>query len=97
MLGTVLGLSGRASEGMFKDMHLNQGYNNQVPTMRIKGTIKEETDQWLSCGCYATKPIYVDLEVTLHNMPNNSCPNLSPEAIVSIVRAIQNSKEGSNE
>lgn len=77
---------------------LNQNSTNQAPTMRIKGTIKEQTNEWLSCcGCYAVKPTYVDLEVTLHNMPNNSCSNLSAEAIVSIVRAIQNSKESSNE
>lgn len=77
---------------------LNQNNTNQAPTMRIKGTIKEQTNEWLSCcGCYAVKPTYVDLEVTLHNVPSNSCSNLSPEAIVSIVRAIQNSKEDPNE
>lgn len=86
------------SERMYENMLLHQDNNDQVPTMRIKGTIKEQTNEWIpSCRCYAMKPTYVDLEVTLHNTPNNSCLNLSPEAIVSIVRAIQNSKENSNE
>lgn len=85
------------SEQMYENMLLHRDNNDQVPTMRIKGTIKEQTDAWMSCGCYAMKPTYVDLEVTLHNMPNNSYSNLSPEAIVSIVRAIQKSKENSNE
>lgn len=85
------------SEQMYENMLLHRDNNDQVPTMRIKGTIMEQTDAWMSCGCYAMKPTYVDLEVTLHNMPNNSCSNLSPEAIVSIVRAIQKSKEDPNE
>lgn len=79
-----------------RDMHLNldcQDNNNQVPTMRIKGTISEQTDKWMPWGAYECKPTYVDVKVTFHNMPNNSCPDLSPEAIVSIVRAIQNNKE----
>lgn len=80
--------------GILESKLLTQNSTNPVPTMRIKGTIKEQTDEWLSsCRCYAVKPTYVDLEITLHNTPDNSCSNLSPEAIVSIVRAIQNSKE----
>lgn len=80
-------------DGMFDNMLIQQNSTNQVPTMRIKGTIKEQTNEWLSCcGCYAVKPTYVDVEITLHNMPSNSYPDLSPEAIVSIVRAIQNNK-----
>lgn len=86
------------SERMYENMLLHQDNNDQVPTMRIKGTIKEQTNEWMSCcGCYAVKPTYVDLEITLHNTPSNSCSNLSPEAIVSIIRAIQNSKENPNE
>lgn len=86
------------SEQMYENMLLHRDNNDQVPTMRIKGTIKEQTNEWISsCSCYAMKPTYVDLEITLHNTPNNSCSDLSPEAIVSIIRAIQNSKEGSNE
>lgn len=84
-------------DGMFDNMLIQQNSTDQVPTIKIKGTIKEQTDKWMACGCYATKPTYVDLEVTLHNMPNNSCSNFSPEAIVSIVRAIQNSKGDPNE
>lgn len=92
----MLGISESAYKGM--GMLFNQDNNNQVPTMRIKGTIKEQTNEWIAaCRSYAMKPTYVDLEVTLHNIPNNSCFDLSPEAIVSIVRAIQNSKENSNE
>ena len=85
-------------DGMFDNRLIQQNSTNQAPTMRIKGTIKEQTNEWLSCcGCYAVKPTYVDLEVTLHNTSNNSCSDLSPEAIVSIIRAIQNSKENPNE
>ena len=80
-------------EGMRERVLIHQNSTNQVPTMRIKGTISEQTDKWMPWGSYEMKPTYVDVEVTLHNMPNNSCPDLSPEAIVSIVRAIQNSKE----
>lgn len=91
----MLGLLDNRYEGM--GMLLNQANTNQVPTLRIKGIIKEQTNAWMSCGCYAMKPTYVDLEVTLHNVPKDSCFDLSPEAIVSIVRAVQNSKENSNE
>ena len=80
-------------DGMFDNMLIQQNSTNQAPTMRIKGTIKEQTNEWLSCcGCYAVKPTYVDLEITLQNTSNNSYSDLSPEAIVSIVRAIQNNK-----
>ena len=91
MLG-VLGMLG-TPERAYKNTLLNQNSTNQVPTMRIKGTISEQTDKWMPWGAYECKPTYVDVEVTLHNMPSNSCPDLSPEAIVSIVRAIQNCKE----
>ena len=91
----MFGLLDNRYEGM--GMLLNQANTNQAPTMRIKGTIKEQTNAWMSCGQYAMKPTYVDLEVTLHNVPKDSCFDLSPEAIVSIVRAIQNSKEDPNE
>lgn len=88
----MFGLLDNRYEGM--GTLLNQANTNQAPTMRIKGTIKEQTNEWIAaCHCYAMKPTYVDLEVTLHNVPKDSCPDLSPEAIVSIVRAIQNSKE----
>ena len=80
-------------EGTFGNMLDCQNSTNQVPTMRIKGTISEQTDKWMPWGAYECKPTYVDVEVTLHNIPSNSCPDLSPEVIVSIVRAIQNSKE----
>lgn len=80
-------------DGMFDNMLIQQNSTDQVPTMRIKGTISEQTDQWMPWGSYEMKPTYVDVEITLHNMPSNSYPDLSPEAIVSIVRAIQNNKE----
>ena len=92
----MFGLLNNRYEGM--DMLLHQDNNDQAPTMRIKGTIKEQTNEWIAaCRCYAMKPTYVDLEVTLHNVPKDSCFDLSPEAIVSIVRAIQKSKEDPNE
>lgn len=83
------------SERAYKSMGMltNQNSTNQAPTMRIKGTISEQTDKWMPWGAYECKPTYVDVEITLHNIPNNSCPDLSPETIVSIIRAIQNSKE----
>lgn len=85
-------------ENLFGDLSSRQASTNQAPTMRIKGTIKEQTNEWIAaCRSYTVKPTYVDLEITLHNMPNDSCSNLSPEAIVSIIRAIQNSKKNSNE
>lgn len=62
--------------------------------MRIRGTIREQTAKLMPWGSYAMKPTYVDVEVTLRN---NSCSNLSPEKIVSIIRTIQDSKESSNE
>ena len=91
MMPEVLGILGGAHKGM--GTLFNQNSTNQVPTMRIKGTISEQTDKWMPWGSYECKPTYVDVEVTLHNMPNNSCPDLSPEAIVSIIRATQNNKE----